>query len=126
MSRDVPEWIGRDDNDPVPLRVKIRVWEAFGRRCGACTREIRVGDKWTCDHKVALINGGENRESALQPLCAWCEPDKTRQDVAIKSNTYTTILSHYARNLREPKGRPMPGSKRSRFKRTFNHGWVRR
>jgi hypothetical protein len=26
------------------------------------------------DHVQAIINGGENREKYLHPLCSWCQP----------------------------------------------------
>lgn len=124
MTRSIPEWVGKSDDEPVPLRVKIRTWEAYCRRCGACTREIRSGDKWTCDHIKAIINGGENRERNLQPLCTWCQPEKDRQDIAIKSETYRMIISHYGQRI--PKGRPLIGTIRSGWRRTFNNGWHRR
>ncbi len=85
MARDVPEWIGRDDNEPVPVRVKLRVYERFDGRCGCCTRKIYPWDKWDCDHVKAIINNGENRESNLQPLLDACHKKKTSDDVAEKS-----------------------------------------
>jgi hypothetical protein len=33
-------------------------------RAGGCGRPIRP-DRWTYDHAVALVNGGENREANL-------------------------------------------------------------
>jgi 5-methylcytosine-specific restriction protein A len=124
MPRSVPEWIGKNDDEQPPPRVRIRVWERYGRRCAHCTRNIRIGDKWTCDHIKAIINGGENRESLLQPLCNWCDVVKTSRDLAIKSATYRRIISHYGQ--KEPKGRPLMGTIRSGFKRTFHNGTVRR
>ena len=82
------EWIGKNDDTPVPPRVRLRVLQRFGRRCdpnGGCGRPIRPGDKWTCDHRAALINGGRNRELNLRPLCEWCDTNKTAVDVAEKS-----------------------------------------
>jgi 5-methylcytosine-specific restriction enzyme A len=43
------------------------------------------GEKWDCDHRIALINGGEHREHNLRLICAWCHTKKTTEDVAEKS-----------------------------------------
>jgi 5-methylcytosine-specific restriction protein A len=83
MARQVPEWIGKTDNTPIPIRVRIRLYEAHGWRCCRCNRMVNL----TPDHRIALVNGGENRESNLQPLCSICHKDKTATDVKIKAKT---------------------------------------
>lgn len=88
MARTTQEWIGKTDDSPIPPRVRLRIWFKFGGVCqGRCCRKLDAGDKWHADHKVALINGGENRESNLQLLCDWCHGKKTKRDVAEKSVT---------------------------------------
>ena len=83
--RDVPEWIGRNDDSPPPPRVKARIWkrdpDCF--KCGLPTNDVR---KPQFDHIVALVNGGENRESNLQILCVPCHRLKTQVDVAVKAS----------------------------------------
>ena len=118
MPRDVPEWIGRDDNEPVPLRVRLRVLIRANRLCAGCTRIIRPGDEWTCDHKVALINGGPNRETNLQPLCEWCDPQKTARDVAEKSKVARMAAAHAG--IRRRVGRPMIGTKASGWRKRMD------
>jgi 5-methylcytosine-specific restriction enzyme A len=87
MSRSVEEWIGKDDNSDIPTRVKVRIFDRAGGHCEACTRKVFPG-QWDIDHRVALINGGSNRESNLQLLCKVpCHSRKTRSDVAEKSKT---------------------------------------
>jgi 5-methylcytosine-specific restriction enzyme A len=120
MARTTSEWIGRNDDSPVPPRVRLRVLERFGRRCdpeGGCGRDLRPGDLWECDHVTAIINGGANRESNLHPLCAWCHPGKTRADVAEKSRIYRVKLRHAGIRLKAA-GRPLFG--------TIASGWRRR
>lgn len=85
-----------------PPRVRLRLFEAAGGKCAACTRKIRPGDSWQADHVAALANGGENRERNLQILCGWCHADKTRADVAEKSRTYRKKLKAAGA---KPKGR---------------------
>lgn len=114
--RSVAEWIGKR-NEPVPRRVRARVFEQHEGRCMKCTRKIVPGEGWICDHILALINGGENRESNLQPLCSWCNKVKTGEDVAVKSKIARIKAAHLGVKA---KGRPMPGSKASKFKRKIN------
>lgn len=92
MSRATEEWIGKTDGEAIPARVQLRV---FGEGiCRMCGRKLRSGH-WACDHIVALINGGEHRESNLQPLCSSpCHWSKTRRDVATKSRTYRKRKAH--------------------------------
>ncbi|MCA1297998.1 HNH endonuclease [Stappia indica] len=86
--RSVPEWIGKTPDTAAPARVRLRVFQQAGGKCHVCTRKITASDGWDLDHVKALINGGENRESNLAPICDWCHPPKTKADVATKSKTY--------------------------------------
>lgn len=116
MTRAVPEWIGKTDDAPVPPRVRLRVFERSGGRCAKCERRVMPGDPpWACDHVVAIINGGANRETNLQMLCDWCHKQKTRSDVALKSDTYATRMAHFG--FRRTSKRPMPHGKNSPTKR---------
>jgi len=124
MSRSVDEWIGRNDDDPLPRRVRVRVFLRADGHCAMCDRRLRPGDKWTCDHRIALINGGANRESNLQVLCEWCDKPKTVFDVQQKSKTYQKRLKHIG--IRPRSSRPMPGTKVSGWKHKMSGEWVRR
>lgn len=90
--RSVPEWIGRTpDADPPPrvkLRVRDRARSGDGRlRCQSCTRTIAEGEPAAIDHVVALVNGGENRESNLRLVCLKpCHRAKTKRDVTQKAS----------------------------------------
>jgi len=88
MPRKVPEWIGKTPDTQVPNRVRVRVFEFFDGICQLCTAPILLAKDYRADHRVALINGGENRETNLQPTHLWCHEAKTRQDVAFKAKTY--------------------------------------
>lgn len=103
MSRAVPEWIGKTDDTPVPPRVRLRVFEAKDGKCHSCGRKIRPGERWTCEHLVALINKGQNRESNLDVTCDWCLPAKNAADVREKSH----VRKRQARNIGIKKPRTM-------------------
>lgn len=94
MARTVEEWIGKDDNTPVPPRVRVRVFEAHEGRCHRSGRKIRAGEAWQCDHVLAIINGGQNRESNLAPILTDPHKEKTAEDVRIKAKTARTKAKH--------------------------------
>ena len=119
MPRSTPEWVGKTIDTQVPPRVRVRVYERDGGRCKGCGRKLQVGEAFITDHMVALINGGENRESNLQTLGAkCCNPHKTRQDVKQKADT-ARKRAHLL-GVGPKKGRPVPGSKASPWKRAYN------
>lgn len=94
MSRSVPEWIGATPDTPVPPRVRARVFEAHGGVCWISKRKIRAGEAWECDHVIALINGGGNRESNLAPALAEAHKLKTAEDVKAKSKAARVRAKH--------------------------------
>lgn len=124
MSRSTEEWIGTTDDSAIPPRVRMRVWERAAGKCQGCTRKLRPGEDWQADHVIALINGGANRESNLRLLCDWCHKAKTAQDVAQKAEAARIRAKHVG--IKKKSGRPMPGSRDSKWKQTINHGWVLR
>ena len=52
------------------------------------------GEKWQADHKIALINGGENRESNLFPALIGPHKEKTKADVAEKARIASMAKKH--------------------------------
>lgn len=95
MPREVPEWIGKTPDTPIPPRVRLRVFEAYGGRCHWSGQKIKPGDQWDVDHVVALINGGENRESNLAPILRGKpHKEKTAADVAVKSKVARMKAKH--------------------------------
>jgi hypothetical protein len=122
MPRSLPEWKGKTDDTPVPPRVKLRVLRQYDGccdgACNGCGRRIGPGDAWTCDHIVAIINDGENRESNLHPLCCFCHPVKTMSDLREKSRIARIALRHAGIRLRSP--HPLPGGKGDSRKRTVD------
>lgn len=114
MPRSTKEWIGKNDDAPIPPRIKLRLAERANYTCSLCTRGAKPGE---ADHKVALILGGENRESNLQWLCIPCHRAKTKADMAYKSRAAKAKKRMAGI---ERKGRPVPGSKRSKWASRYN------
>lgn len=110
MTRSIPEWIAKHDDEAIPPRVKLRIFEKYNERCPNCTLKI-VGKLLPAyDHITALINGGEHRESNVQLLCVPCHKLKTQTDVAEKSATYHSRLKA-VRIRKQTRRRTMPGRK---------------
>lgn len=102
MTRSVPEWIGKTPDAKIPPRVRLRVFERHSGKCHLSGRKIMAGEPWDCDHIVALVNGGEHRESNLAPALRSKHREKTAEDVAVKSKTYRMRAKHLGQ---WPKGR---------------------
>lgn len=94
MSRSVDLWVGKTDDEKVPPRVRLRVFEAHGGKCWLSGRKIMGGEPWDLDHKVALCNGGRHAEDNLAPALRDKHREKTAEDVAIKAKTQRTRLKH--------------------------------
>ena len=114
--RAVEEWIGSSPDAAIPARVRLRVFEAHGGICALTGRKIMPGDQWDCDHKLALANGGEHRESNLQPALREAHRKKTAEDVKVKAKIDRVRKKHLGIKTTRS---PMPGSKASKWKRTI-------
>ncbi len=123
-ARVVKEWIADHPDQAIPTRVKVRIFDRYHKRCGKCTRLLEPG-KFEYDHIKALINGGEHREFNIWPLCeSPCHSGKTKEDLAEKKIVYRKKVKHL--RLKKPKGRPIPGTKASGWRRKMSGEWVRR
>lgn len=100
MTRSVSEWIGKSDDHRAPGRVRDRIMAREGNHCHLCGCAID-GKKWDLDHVIALINGGENRESNLKPAHRKCHVEKTAADVAEKARIAAVRKKHLG--IRAPK-----------------------
>lgn len=94
MTRELPEWIAKHDDQAIPPRVRVRVFDRHDGRCHLTDRRIRAGEAWDCDHVIALVNGGEHRESNLAPALKAAHREKTAADVAEKAGVYRKRAKH--------------------------------
>lgn len=104
--RSVREWKGKTPDSDPPPRVKQRVFDRLKGICHKCDRKINgATEKWTCEHLLAIILGGENREKNLDLTCSICLPVKNKEDMAAKSLDAKRRKKHL--KLSRPK-RPFP------------------
>jgi len=118
MARSVPEWIGKTDDTPIPARVKIRLYGLASGQCQICGIGLMRAKSWNADHIVALINGGENRESNLQVICANCHASKTASDVAEKATVARKRKKHLG--IKPKPKRPLMGTKASGWRKRMD------
>lgn len=116
--RSVPEWIGKTDDAAIPPRVRLRVFDKDNGCCQCCGWKIAAGEKWQTDHTIAIVNGGENRESNLRTLLDGHHKNKTGADMKEKSKTYDKRTRHLG--IKRRTGRGMPGSRDSNLKKCFD------
>jgi 5-methylcytosine-specific restriction enzyme A len=93
--REVPEWIGRTPETAIPPRVKARVMAKSGDCCEHCGGPFTAVRPPEFDHRLSLVNGGENRESNLQALHRDCHRSKTNADVAMKAKDARVRAKHF-------------------------------
>jgi 5-methylcytosine-specific restriction endonuclease McrA len=77
--------------------------------CWLSGRKITPADKWDLDHKIALCNGGKNCESNLAPALRDKHREKTKADVAERTETDGMSKRHFGikpkhRAFRKPVG----------------------
>jgi len=101
MPRTVKEWIGKNDDSKAPPRVRQRCHDRAEGKCHICGLPIGR-KKWELDHIIALINGGENRESNLAPAHITCHKTKTDKDKKTKAKIAKARGRHTGAN--QPKG----------------------
>lgn len=106
--------LGRHTGNHCRVRVRIRVFERHNGICHISGRKIRPGDKWEIDHVIALVNGGENRETNLAPALADAHRAKTAQDVAQKAKDRRVRAKHLG--IHKPR-QTLPGSRGGKWKR---------
>ena len=94
-------------------------------KCAACSQKIEAGKAWDIDHILPLALGGTNEPDNLQILCRSCHKTKTaRFDVPRIAKTKRLKARHLG--ARKPSRRPIPGSRRSPWKRKMDGSLVRR
>lgn len=120
MPRKTPEWIGKTPDTKVPPRVRLRIYDRENGTCHISGRKIQPGEKWELEHKIALILGGEHRESNLFPALAEFHKPKTAAEMKVKSKIADVRKKHlgitrpkqtiqsrgFARKERAPKPEP--------------------
>jgi hypothetical protein len=99
-------------------RERLNLFLAAQGRCQRCGWTLAPGTRWDIDHVIPLALGGRDQADNMQILCSPCHGGKThRIDVPAIAKTARIRARHLgARTSR----RPMPGGRRSRWKKTID------
>jgi 5-methylcytosine-specific restriction protein A len=99
-------------------RERLDLYLAAHGRCQRCGWALAPGTRWEIDHVIPLALGGRDQADNLQVLCTACHGGKThRIDVPAIAKTARIRARHLgARTSR----RPLPGGRRSRWKKTID------
>lgn len=100
---------------------KLKAWERTQGRCEDCGCKIIAGQV-EYDHVIEAYLGGGNTVSNCRVLCARCHVSKTAQRRPEVDKTRRLVEKQA--NVRSK--RPMPGSRRSKWKRKMDGTVVER
>jgi len=105
-----------------PRKVMAEAFLRANGHCEQCGLRLWPG-RIAYDHRIADAMGGEPTLENCHVLCIECHRIKTRSDFGVIAKTKRVRANHW--NARKFT-RPMPGSRKSEWKKTFNFGWVKR
>jgi 5-methylcytosine-specific restriction protein A len=92
--RAVTEWIGTHSDQAIPRRVKERILARHDGRCALTGKTLQPGE-CDFDHIVRLRDGGEHRESNLQPVWRKAHREKTAQENSDGSKAARIHAKHF-------------------------------
>lgn len=121
--RSIQEWRGATPDTKIPPHVRLRVFERFDGICQLTRRKIRAGEAWALDHIVPLADGGEHCETNLQPVLKEPHQEKTSAENTARAKVRAIKSKHIG--IKESRN-PLPGSKRSKWKRKMDGTVVER
>lgn len=115
------EWVGKTPESMPGQIVLLRIYAKQNGLCACgCTRVMSFErDVIHCDHIVPLADGGENIEGNLQLMLEEHHRSKTTGENIARGEARTHKAKAF-RQHRKPKGRPMPGTKASGIKKSFD------
>lgn len=114
QGRSVAEWRGRTPDAMPPDNVRLRILRRFGNKCALTSIIIADGQKFDLDHIVRIEDGGENRESNMQPVLRL--PHEVKTAAERKRQAKADRIAKKGHGLepekKEIKSAPLPSGKR--------------
>lgn len=107
-------------HDRVALTSKKRMllWIAHKGVCCICDSKIAVGERWISEHIIPLWLNGTNDWENLGLAHEDCAAKKTSREAKDRAKGRRIAERHFGAKV--AKGRPMPGTKRSGWKKKFD------
>lgn len=104
--RKIFPWVGKTDDDKVPLNVQLRVLEKQGGRCAITGRKFTVGETKHLDHKIPLADGGRHAECNLQWILSGEHAVKTADEASQRAKVRRKAAKHAG--IARPKAEKAP------------------
>jgi 5-methylcytosine-specific restriction endonuclease McrA len=100
-------------------KIKLAAFQRCNGACEmpGCTAKLRPG-KFTYDHCIPDQMGGAATLDNCQVICRECDRDKTAKDMGVIAKAKRRERKFLG--IRNPKGRPIPGSKASGIRKRLN------
>jgi 5-methylcytosine-specific restriction endonuclease McrA len=117
------EDVGTTRRKPLTPTQRLQLFERFGGRCYRCHQKI-LGS-FIDEHIKPLALGGSNDLDNRAPACPKCAEEKTRTE-DMPRIVKAKAQKRAAHGIKADRGPPIPGSKRSGWKRKMNGEIVRR
>lgn len=94
-----------------------KIFLAHNGKCCNCGQQIRQGDGWFVEHPVPLAQGGADDDTNTAPAHTKCKPAKDAADAASKAKRDRLVTAGWESAAR---GKPIPGSSRTKWKKKLN------
>jgi hypothetical protein len=99
-------------------RERLALFLSCHGRCQRCGWILAPGKRWEVDHVIPLALGGRDHTVNMQVLCSPCHGGKTQRiDVPAIAKTTRIRARHLGARASR---RPLPGGRRSRWKKTID------
>jgi 5-methylcytosine-specific restriction endonuclease McrA len=113
-----------ESRKPLTPKQRTKLFLEHDGRCCICQSKIKVGEAWVDEHVKPLWLNGTNDMDNRAPAHADCALTKTRKETTQRAKGRRVAEKHFAG--RQSKGPPMPGTKRSRWKKKMDGTVVER
>lgn len=109
---------------PLTSKQKLQLFVKKGGKCCLCGQKINnVHEAWD-EHLVPLIDGGGNEIENRDVAHDKCARQKTAAEAGSRAKLRGAAARHFGAHT--PKTKPMPGGRKSPWKRKMDGSWVRR
>jgi len=98
-------------------RTKLEAYQRAKGRCEECGARLDAGNV-DYHHKNECTMGGDNSPENCMAVCKTCHKRITGQRAPVIAKSNRLRARHL--NLEKPHGRPMPGTKRSGWRKRMN------
>lgn len=106
-------------------RERVAIFEREGGVCHVCLQRVRPGEAWDVSHEVPLELGGDDEGENLRVAHRKCHAVVTReQDLPAIAKAKRREAKHIG--AKAPSKTPLPGGRRTRWKRKMNGEVVER